>query len=129
MRTELGTHKVASVAQFEDLKPRFVDVDGLEVAVYKWKDRFFAYSNNCPHEAGPACEGAVQGDIEYELDDRKVCVRKYVSTERYNIVCPWHAIDYDLETGVARLTTNGKQKLALRRFDVLVENGDVLVKV
>jgi nitrite reductase/ring-hydroxylating ferredoxin subunit len=122
-------YKVAPLEQFEELKPKFLALEGLEIAVYKWKDRFFAYSNNCPHLAGPACEGVLQEDVEYELDAEKRCVRKYSTTERYNIVCPWHAIDYDLETGVARVTMNGKQKLALRRFDVFVENGNVLIQI
>jgi nitrite reductase (NADH) small subunit len=126
---ELTIHSVAPLEQFEELKPKFLALDGLEVAVYKWKNRFYAYSNNCPHEAGPACEGILQPDTSYELDEGKKTVRKYTTTERYNIVCPWHAIDYDLETGIARLTMGGKQKLALRKFDVLVENGNVLVKI
>jgi nitrite reductase/ring-hydroxylating ferredoxin subunit len=116
-------HRVATVAEFEDLKPRFVDIGGSKVGVYRYLGKYYAYLNLCPHQGGPACEGLVLGNIEAEVLD-KGNVREFVSSDHFDITCPWHGAEFDITSGVSR--SNPRDRL--RAFEVIVENGEVLVK-
>ena len=69
----------------------------------------------------------MQGDLVCEMDEHKHITKKYFSNEKYNIICPWHAVEYDLRTGIARGTIAGKSKLALKRYETVIENGQVKV--
>jgi nitrite reductase/ring-hydroxylating ferredoxin subunit len=116
-------HKVAKTTEFVDLKPIFVDVSGIRIALYLFHERYYAYANHCPHQAGPACEGVVVGNVETEIASNGR-VREYVSKERQNIACPWHGMEFDLETGVCR----ADRRYRLQAYEVVVEGDYVLVK-
>ena len=111
---------VANIADMEESKPQIVDVDGVSIGVYLFKGRYFAYRNTCPHQGGPSVEGETLGNVECEImpNGRR---RAYVNFEKANIVCPWHGVEYDLESGVCR--ADGRMRL--KRYEVIVE-GDVL---
>ncbi len=61
--------KVAKSSEFSELKPIFVDLEGSRIAVYRFRGEYYAYANQCPHQAGPACEGIVVGNNEAEVLD------------------------------------------------------------
>ena len=114
--------KVAKTFYFSDLKPVFVEVDGTSIAVYRFRGCYYAYTNRCPHEAGPACEGIVVGNVEAEL----LCggrVREYTSSDKMNIVCPWHGVEFDLESGVC--CSDPRYRLASHK--VVVEGDEVSI--
>jgi len=125
----MATYKVARIEEFEELKPKLVKIGPKEVAVYMHKNCFFAYLNECPHQGGPACEGAVWGDLLCELASNKTIAKKYTSTDTYNIICPWHGLEFDLQTGIARGTICSDMKLTLRKINVSVEAGEVNIEV
>lgn len=118
-------YPVAKISEFVDLKPVYIKPrQSITIAVYKFKDRYFAYLNWCPHQGGPACEGITIGEAKAEiLPDGKV--RNYLSTEEYNIACPWHGVEFDLETGICR----ANHVDILRAYEVIVENDEVKVKI
>src|ERR1700730_10752808 len=116
--------RVAKTSEFSELRPIFVRVEGSSIAVYLFRGNYYAYANQCPHQAGPACEGIVIGNYEAELLGGGR-VREYVSEEKRNIVCPWHGVEFDLESGVCR----ADPRYTLRSYVVVVEGGEVLVKV
>jgi nitrite reductase/ring-hydroxylating ferredoxin subunit len=78
-----------------------------EVAVVRLagSDEVVAFEPRCPHARGPLAEGKLHGSI---------------------IVCPWHFFPFDLRTGKA---ASGDSILALRRYPVTVEDGEVLVEL
>ncbi len=115
---------MSSLDAFVDLKPIFVHVGSLKIAVYKFRGRFYAYLDRCPHQGGPSCEGIVIGHVESEiLSDGSV--KKFMSTEKYNIACPWHGYEYDLTTGISR----ANPREMLKSYEVVVEGSEVLVEV
>ena len=63
-----------------------------------------AFEGICPHAGGPLGQGAIQGN---------------------NLVCPWHAWEYDCLTGVNDYDENVK----LAAFPVTVQGDDILIEV
>jgi nitrite reductase/ring-hydroxylating ferredoxin subunit len=118
----MGSFRVAKISEFSELKPIFASVDGFRVGVYQFKGKYYAYANQCPHQEGPACEGIIVGNKEAELLGGGR-FREYTSEENMNIVCPWHGVEFDLESGFCRADTRYK----LRSYDVIVEDDEVLI--
>jgi len=118
----LMKYPVAKKSEFSELKPVFLQVGGMKVAVYKFKERFYAYSSWCPHQGGPACEGIVVGNAEAELGIDRV-VREYTSTDNFSIACPWHGVEFDLQTGVCR----ADPRMRIASYRVETEGDDVFI--
>ncbi|HKQ78010.1 MAG TPA: Rieske 2Fe-2S domain-containing protein [Blastocatellia bacterium] len=57
---------------------RLVEVAEQRIAVFNFKDEYYAISDMCPHRGASLAEGF--------LDDCKV-------------FCPWHCFDFNLKTG------------------------------
>ncbi|HEX2053481.1 MAG TPA: Rieske 2Fe-2S domain-containing protein [Actinomycetota bacterium] len=68
------------VAEIQERTPTFAQVNGADVMIYKDADRICAIANRCSHRAGPLHEGTVDG-------------------ARRTVTCPWHASEFDLDTG------------------------------
>ena len=58
-----------------------VRADGLDVAVFKWRDRIYAVENLCPHLGFPLSEGIVQDG---------------------EVICSWHGWHVRLQDGSCR---------------------------
>jgi len=115
-------YRVGRTSDFKDLTPIYVEMGNLTAAVFMHDGKYYAYANICPHQGGPSCEGLVLGNVECEIKDG--LRRDFLSSERYNITCPWHGIEFDLETGVCRSLKDWR----LPSFETVVQDGDVLVK-
>ena len=72
--------KVAKTADIPPGEVRGVDLKGTRVAIANVDGTFYAIFNECPHMGGPLDEGFLEGKT---------------------LMCPWHAADFDLETGAA----------------------------
>jgi nitrite reductase (NADH) small subunit len=114
---------VGKTSDFEDLKPLYVDIEDLRIGVYRLKGKYYAFANICPHQGGPACEGVVLGNVESSFDEQGKR-SDFLSDERYNITCPWHGIEFDLETGICRALRDWR----LASFQTIVEGDRVLVR-
>lgn len=79
-------------------------VGGKAIAVFNVDGVFHALSNTCVHRGGPLGQGMLDGSI---------------------VMCPWHAWTFDVTTG----TSSVNPSLSVARYEVKVENGQVLVKV
>ncbi|GAB3035399.1 hypothetical protein GCM10025298_25670 [Natronobiforma cellulositropha] len=90
-----------------------MSVDGTEIAVFNLGGTFRAILNNCPHKnlpldpAGSHQLGAVLGAVD---------------EERCTIQCPWHNLEFDLESG-----HNPVLDRALPTFDVTTNDADEVV--
>ncbi len=111
---------VGAVSDFEDRRVRIVKAQGREVGVLRWRDRFFAVHNRCPHQKGPVCLGIVSGRLmgaapgSMDVDD-----------EAPVLACPWHGWEFELQNGRALWD----QSYAVRVYPVSVRDGRVLVEV
>ncbi len=110
---------VASEEDFEEPGSRvIVDIEGIEVAVFRLADGYHALGNFCVHQGGPLCEGGVTGVItsedgwEWRYDDEE----KYVH-------CPWHGWIFDIETG----RNIDADQYRVPTYDVEVEDETVYV--
>lgn len=114
-----------TVGEFDEDTRVIVGEGAREIGVFRVGDEFYAFRNRCLHQGGPVCEGLVIGKVESVLDEEKRELGRTFSTERVHIVCPWHAWEFDIETGECA----GDRTLQLRRFPVRVEGDEVYVEV
>jgi nitrite reductase/ring-hydroxylating ferredoxin subunit len=117
---------IGAAADFDDPGRRIIDVDGIEVGVFKLGGDFFAYANHCPHMGGPACQGKIMPKVEEVIAEDHTSKGMAFSKSRMNIVCPWHGYEFDMRTGVHA----GNPKVRLRAIKVSVSSdGDVIVSL
>jgi nitrite reductase/ring-hydroxylating ferredoxin subunit len=111
---------VGAVGDFEERRFRIVNAGGHEIGVLRWKDRFFAVHNRCPHQKGPLCLGIVSGRLVSSSPGSME-----VDEDAPIIACPWHGWEFDLERGRA-LWEDG---YAAKVIPVHVESGRVLLDI
>ena len=58
---------VGKIAEFKDGDRRIVFAGDNEIGVFRHEGQFFAYSNFCLHQGGPACEGLTIAKVEERL--------------------------------------------------------------
>ncbi|MCA9156976.1 MAG: non-heme iron oxygenase ferredoxin subunit [Planctomycetales bacterium] len=94
------------VAEISDIPPgssKFVDADGLLLALFNIDGVFYALDDACPHQGAPLSEGEIRG-----------CV----------VVCPWHGWEFDVTSG-KRVNPFGAPNTETYR--VVVEGNDVMI--
>jgi apoptosis-inducing factor 3 len=75
-------HRLAALADLEQLQPILVKAADQEVAVVRIQDEVFAFAATCTHRAAPMIKGAV--------------------TWKRTVLCPWHLGTFSLLTGEAK---------------------------
>ena len=113
------------VAAFADKGRRVLDVGGIEVAVFRLGETFFAYENTCPHMGGPVCQGKILPQVEEHIQDDKTSAGLGFSETDMNIVCPWHGYEFNIRTG----QHPGNPRYHLRRLHVQTEGDEVFVEL
>jgi nitrite reductase/ring-hydroxylating ferredoxin subunit len=108
---------------FTDPGRRVVEIDGVEVGVFRLDGKFTAYENICPHMGGPVCQGKVLPRVVEEVAADRRSNGMAFSKSQTNIVCPWHGYEFDIRTG----RHQGHQRLRLRALEVRIADGDVFV--
>jgi nitrite reductase/ring-hydroxylating ferredoxin subunit len=114
---------VGKAASFEDGSRRIVFHGDIEIGVFRWGDKFYAYENLCVHQGGPACEGVLMHQVEDVLAPDRTFVRQSFSDTDVHFVCPWHGYEYHLTTGECV----GDRRLKLRSYPVVERGGEVFV--
>jgi nitrite reductase/ring-hydroxylating ferredoxin subunit len=110
---------VGKIAEFKDGDRRIIFAGDNEIGVFRHEGRFYAYSNFCLHQGGPACEGLTIAKVEERLLPDKTSQGLYFSETEMHFVCPWHGYEYDMKTGECV----SDRRLKLRKYKV-VEKGD-----
>jgi nitrite reductase/ring-hydroxylating ferredoxin subunit len=114
---------VAMSSELKDGDRRIVTAGQREIGVFHKDGAYYAYSNICLHQGGPACEGVVINNvIDIINPDRTYEGQKFGDDTHF--VCPWHGWEYDIKTG--EMVGDRKQKL--RKFEV-IKRGDELYVV
>jgi len=94
--------RIASADEIPEDEGRTFAVGELAVAVFNVGGRFWAIEDTCLHRGGSLGRGELDGPV---------------------VTCPVHGWEWDVTTGELCF----KRAIALDRFEVRVEDGDVLV--
>jgi nitrite reductase/ring-hydroxylating ferredoxin subunit len=114
---------VAKLADFRDGERRIVFASDNEIGVFRHEGAFYAYSNFCLHQGGPACEGLTIARVEERLRPDKTSMGLYFSETDMNFVCPWHGTEYDMRTGECV----ADRRLKLKKYQVVQRGDEVYV--
>ena len=116
---------VGKASEINDGDRRIVFLGDREVGVFKDKGQFYAYSNTCLHQGGPACEGVIKGKVVELLGPDKTYLGQTYDHSDPHIVCPWHGWEYKLLTGECAPDPS----LKLKRYQVVQREGGIYVVV
>ena len=114
------------VGKASDIKEgdrKIVTAGKREIGIFHKGGAFYAYSNTCLHQGGPACEGLTIAKVEERLRPDKTSEGLFFSDTEMHFVCPWHGYEYDLKTGECI----GDRKLKLRKYDVVKRGEEIYV--
>ncbi len=100
---------VAAASEVQPGVGRVIPAGGLEIGLFAVAGGYRAYRNLCPHAGAPVCRGEIT-----RHDDARQVLR-----------CPWHAWDFDLETGKS-VNIPGYR---LESFPVEVADGQLFVTI
>ncbi len=121
--TEVFAGTIGEIIENNDRK--VIKHGTLEIGVLHRNGEFFAYRNHCVHQGGPACEGMIIAKVEdVLLPDRTVSGQRFSDNELH-FVCPWHGVEYDLNTG----TCIPSPKRKLQKYEVIKKGNEVFVLV
>jgi nitrite reductase/ring-hydroxylating ferredoxin subunit len=114
---------VAKLSEFNDGDRRIVFVGDNEIGVFRHDGEFYAYSNFCLHQGGPACEGLTIAKVEERLRPDKTSMGLFFSEDEMHFVCPWHGMEYDMKTGECV----ADRKMKLKKYKIVRKGEDVYV--
>ena len=112
---------VGQVSEFPETGRLVIELDGVEVGVFRRNGQFSAYENVCPHMGGPVCQGKNIGRVEERIADDKTSRGFAFSPDRTNIVCPWHGYEFDIATGQHQ----GNPRMRLRPVKIEIVEDDI----
>ena len=96
---------VAGEDELADGERLFLEIDELEIVLFKISGKIFAIEDICSHDDGPLGDG---------------------NLNEYEVVCPRHGARFDVRTGEVKTLP---AIVPIPKFEVKVEGDDVLVEV
>ena len=112
-------HKVATTDELpQDGDRTIVEVEGVEIALFRHDGSYHALLNYCVHQGGPLCEGDVSGRTVVGDNGWE-----YIDEDRF-VRCPWHGWMFDITDG----RCVDSEKYRTPTFEVEVEDGDIFVR-
>lgn len=118
----MSEHIVTTVDELNPGERITIQIEGREITVFNVEGTYRAYTNWCPHQSGPVCEGQLSGTWEADLDEEKKINFEW-GREDEILNCPWHGWEYDVETGKCL----SREGIKLPQHEVTVTDGDVVV--
>lgn len=111
------------IGTVEEIPPghrRIVDNGGRSIGVFNIDGTFHAVRNRCPHQGVEICKGQLGGTFLPSRPQEFIyglhgCV----------LTCPAHRWQFDLTTG---RSISEPSRIALKTYDVFVEDGKVIVR-
>jgi len=100
-----------------------VQVEGREIGIFNIKGELHAYTNWCPHQSGPICEGNLTGTWEGSFDQDSEETQLEWRYEDEILNCPWHGWEYDVNDG----SCLSRDKVELLSHKVEVREGDIVL--
>ena len=114
---------VAKLSEMKDGDRRIVFVGDNEIGVFRHEGQFYAYSNFCLHQGGPACEGMTIAKVDERIREDKTSAGLCFSDTELHFVCPWHGMEYDMKTGECV----SDRRMKLKKYQVLQKGDEVYV--
>ena len=114
---------VAKPDSLKDGDRMIVAVGDKEIGVFRHRGKFYAYSNNCLHSGGPACEGLIIAKVFEQILPDKTSAGLFFSDDDTHFVCPWHGYEYNIETGACA----GDPRQKLRSYPIVVKDAGIFV--
>lgn len=96
---------VGTIRELRPGKMRYVEVDGLPIALANVAGTVYAFSDSCRHEGGPLSSGVL------------------IDT---TVTCPWHGWTYDVRTGKSIVPPIG---LRVPTFPVRIEGETIFLSI
>lgn len=121
----MTAHVITSEEEMVENGHLVTEIGGREIAIFHIEDEFYAYTNWCAHQSGPAFEGDVGGLLDASYDRDELETETKWTREGQIIACPWHGWEYDLKTGES-IT---KENVRLPEHEVRVEEGNIVVEL
>ncbi|MFQ5542797.1 MAG: Rieske (2Fe-2S) protein [Nitrospiria bacterium] len=81
---------------------KLVEINHLEIALFRLGDTVYATSNVCPHQGASLADGKLKGD---------------------EVVCPWHQWCFNIKEGTSPLSP----KLKIRTYPVKLEGQQISI--
>lgn len=100
-----------------------VELDGLEVGVFRVDGEVHAYENRCAHQGGPVCRGDLVPRERERLSSGGESLGVVADETEWHVACPWHGWEYDLRTG----EHIGDRRQRLRRVPARVQDSQVVL--
>ena len=99
-----------------------VKVRKREIGIFNIGGKLYALPNVCVHQGGPLCRGAISGTLisNAETDWKHQWVH-----EGAIVVCPWHALEYNITTGQSLAYPNRR----LPTYEVRVKDGVIVLRM
>ena len=116
---------VGKTSELKDGDRKVVTAGKREIGVFHKDGAYYAYSNTCLHQGGPACEGLIMHQVEDVIGPDKTWVGQKFSDSQVNFVCPWHGYEYDIKTGECA----ADRRLRLKKYNVVRRGDDVFVTI
>lgn len=100
---------------------RIIQIGATSIGIFNVAGNFYAIRNSCPHEGAELCHGDLTGTNlatdrcgEYQWGRKDMILR-----------CPWHAWEFDLETGRSLFD----EKTRARTYPVTVSDGQLWIQL
>jgi nitrite reductase/ring-hydroxylating ferredoxin subunit len=107
----MAPHKIGELDDFPEDRGTKVSVDGVEFVAFNFDGELYGIHNRCPHKRLPMhvigeeryYSPELVEDGTYCLSDEEKAVdediRGGINKDVPSVNCPWHALEFDLETG------------------------------
>lgn len=120
------TVKIGNLEDFPAGKGKKVVIDGTPIAVFKINNEVYAIQNRCPHKNLPLhLAGEDRATSPSALKYlKKEGTRGGVDEEELCIYCPWHRLEWDLETGY-----NPVKDINIVTYDTTINEGEVYIEI
>lgn len=107
--------KIGNIKDFPEGQGTKVEYNGIGIAVFNLNGELYGIQNSCPHKNLPlhlAGWDKIQTESDNVVEDCGGCERSksndgergMIDKENKVVSCPWHLLDFDLNTGENEVT-------------------------
>lgn len=105
---------VGTIDELPEGAQKVVSVGGREIGVFNVQGNYYALPNNCFHQNGPLCRGAISGTVEANESTEW---KPTWGRDGEIIICPWHTLEFDIKTG--RCLADPRHRLPIYKVEVI----------